>query len=404
MYGLVLEGGGARGAYHVGVYKAILEEGIEIGGITGTSIGALNGAMIVQGDYDKCYELWHNISYSMVIDNNEYEIERLKELKFEKEDLVFLANNIKTVIADRGFDITPFKKLLDKYIHEEKIRESELDFGVVTVNVTDLKSIEIFKEDIPQGEIKDYLLASAFLPVFKTEKLGGKRYLDGGFYDNLPFNMLKRKGYKNLIIVRTNARGLTRKVEFDEANAIIVSPSEDIGRTFLIDSDKVKSNIELGYYDGLKAFRKLKGKRYYIEVDQPSEYYFQLLSNLDENQVEEIKAIINTPDLPYKRLLFEYIIPKLGSVLGLSKEFTYEDFVISLLEKKAEAAKIERFKVYKFKELLDLVKMEKVSVEIKEQNDLGTIDRIIEMVDLPTLFHKEEVLLKITDIIFRENM
>ena len=47
MYGLVLEGGGARGAYHIGVYKAILEEGIEIGGITGTSIGALNGAMIV---------------------------------------------------------------------------------------------------------------------------------------------------------------------------------------------------------------------------------------------------------------------------------------------------------------------------------------------------------------------
>ena len=60
MYGLVLEGGGARGAYHIGVYKAILEEGIEIGGITGTSIGALNGAMIVQGDYEICYELWQN--------------------------------------------------------------------------------------------------------------------------------------------------------------------------------------------------------------------------------------------------------------------------------------------------------------------------------------------------------
>ncbi|HMM69555.1 MAG TPA: patatin-like phospholipase family protein, partial [Gudongella oleilytica] len=52
MYGLVLEGGGAKGSYHVGVYKALLEEGIPIGGVAGTSIGALNGAMIVQGDFE----------------------------------------------------------------------------------------------------------------------------------------------------------------------------------------------------------------------------------------------------------------------------------------------------------------------------------------------------------------
>ena len=48
MIGLVLEGGGARGSYHIGAYRAIMEEGIEINGITGTSIGALNGAMIVR--------------------------------------------------------------------------------------------------------------------------------------------------------------------------------------------------------------------------------------------------------------------------------------------------------------------------------------------------------------------
>ncbi len=43
MIGLVLEGGGAKGSYHVGAYKAILDEGIEIQGVTGTSAGALNG-------------------------------------------------------------------------------------------------------------------------------------------------------------------------------------------------------------------------------------------------------------------------------------------------------------------------------------------------------------------------
>lgn len=399
MYGLVLEGGGARGAYHIGVYKAILEEGIEISGITGTSIGALNGAMIVQGDYEKCYELWQNLSYSMLINDTEYEIESLKEFKFEKEDLLILANHLKTLISNRGLDIKPFKRMLDTYIDEERIRESSLDFGIVTVNLTDLKSIEIFKEDIPEGEIKDYLLASSYLPVFKTEKLGGKRYLDGGFYDNLPFRMLKKKGYKDLIIVRTHAKGFIRKVNVDQINAIIVSPSEDIGRTLTLDSTQARRNLELGYYDGLRAFRQLKGYRYYIEVEEPMEYYLKLLLDLDEDQVIKIKELVKTPNLPYRRALFEYIIPKLASVLGLHKEFTYEDFIIALLERKAEEANIERFKIYKFKELLSLVECEKVT-KIKSEEELTTIEKIIEKVDIAALFNKDDVILQITDIIF----
>lgn len=67
MYGLVLEGGGAKGAYHIGAYKAIMEEGIEIRGIAGTSVGALNGALIAQEDFEKAYNLWYNMSFSRVI-------------------------------------------------------------------------------------------------------------------------------------------------------------------------------------------------------------------------------------------------------------------------------------------------------------------------------------------------
>lgn len=62
MYGLVLEGGGAKGSYHIGAYKAIKEMGIEIKGIAGTSVGALNGALITQGDFERAYDLWESIS------------------------------------------------------------------------------------------------------------------------------------------------------------------------------------------------------------------------------------------------------------------------------------------------------------------------------------------------------
>lgn len=58
MLGLALEGGGAKGAYHMGVVKAYFEEGYYFDGVVGTSIGALNGAIIAQGDFELGYELW----------------------------------------------------------------------------------------------------------------------------------------------------------------------------------------------------------------------------------------------------------------------------------------------------------------------------------------------------------
>ncbi len=51
MYGLVLEGGGAKGSYQIGAYKALKELGIEIGGVAGTSVGAINSALIIQDNW-----------------------------------------------------------------------------------------------------------------------------------------------------------------------------------------------------------------------------------------------------------------------------------------------------------------------------------------------------------------
>ena len=61
MFGLVLEGGGAKGAYQIGAWKALKELGIDIKGVAGTSVDALNGAMIVQDDFEKAYEVWHDV-------------------------------------------------------------------------------------------------------------------------------------------------------------------------------------------------------------------------------------------------------------------------------------------------------------------------------------------------------
>ena len=52
-YGLVLEGGGAKGAYQIGAWKALKEAGVRIRAVAGTSVGALNGALICMGDLEQ---------------------------------------------------------------------------------------------------------------------------------------------------------------------------------------------------------------------------------------------------------------------------------------------------------------------------------------------------------------
>lgn len=193
MYGLVLEGGGAKGAYHIGAYKAIKDMNIEIGGVAGTSVGALNGAAIAQDDFEKAYELWYNMCYSKVMNADDIEMKKLKKGKLTKEDIKSLSERIKGVINEKGIDVTPLKDLLFELVDEDKIRNSGKDFGIVTVSLTDLKPLELYIEDIPEGKLVEYLLASAYFPAFKKEKINGKMYIDGGIYNNLPINLLSNK-------------------------------------------------------------------------------------------------------------------------------------------------------------------------------------------------------------------
>ena len=80
MKGLVLEGGGAKGSFHVGVLKALLERGYVFDGVAGTSIGAINGALLAQGDFDALYELWYSATPSLLFDFDENMVNRILEL------------------------------------------------------------------------------------------------------------------------------------------------------------------------------------------------------------------------------------------------------------------------------------------------------------------------------------
>src|SRR5699024_1922389 len=336
---------------------------------------------------------------SMIIDGEEDEIQKIFQSKLNMDDIRLVAGKIYELVSSRGISIAPIQNLLNEYINEDKIRKSNMDFGIVTINLTDMKPIEILLKDIPYGELHGYLLASSYLPIFKFEKIKGKMYLDGGFYNNLPFNILQDIGYKDLIIVRTHAKGLTKRIDRDALNTIIISPSEDLGRSYTYEADMARKNIQLGYYDGLKVLRGLKGKRYYIKPANNKNFSLEFLLSLDNKQIKKIIELVHGPSLEGQRALMEYIIPKLGSSMGLEDNFIYEDFLIDLLERKEEYAQVPRFQIYSIEELIDIIKTKgpRNKIKIKEKD---TLEKIIDKVDFAPLFNKEDIILEVADIIF----
>lgn len=261
-YCLVLAGGGARGAYQVGAWNALKEMGIDISATAGTSIGAINAAFILQGEPDRLEQLYGDIDVEHVIETHA-EIGENKNL-FTLGNIVRVARDY---IKQKGFSNGPLKMLLEQNLDIEKIYASEIDFGMVTYSVEKRKPLEIFKEDINRDEFIQYLLASACFPIYKAQKIGENRFLDGGLYDNMPINMLIKKGYNRFIVVDISGPGLRRGLIKKDVAVKVIRPDESLGGIFEFNKERIKKNLQLGYLDTLKAFCKLQGNRYYFRTE-----------------------------------------------------------------------------------------------------------------------------------------
>lgn len=262
-YGLVLAGGGTRGAYQVGAWKALQELNIKIKGIAGASIGALNGALFLQNDYAMVSKMYETIKI-----NNVMKISGVDGNKniFDLSNIFNLASNYR---KQNGIDNTPLRKMIEKYIDMDKLYNSPIDFGLVTYSVKSRQPLQKFKNKIAKEEMVNYLLASSCFPIFKPQIINNEEYYDGGLYDSAPTNMLIDKGYKNIILVDIAGVGLSRKLSTNKGIYLkIIRPSEDLGGTFDFNHTRIVNNIKLGYLDTMRAFNKLQGHIYYFKNEE----------------------------------------------------------------------------------------------------------------------------------------
>ncbi len=401
-FGLVLEGGGARGSYEIGVCKALEEMDIKITAVTGTSVGALNGAMVAQHEIDKAYQLWHNIDHSQIMNINTERLNKLIRLEIRQDDIRYFLRILRETVAEGGIDVSPLQKLIRKHINENKLRKSKIAFGMVTVSFTDREALELFVEDIPEGQIADYLFASANFPLFRSAKIGDKIYLDGGIYDNLPIRMLVNRGYKSFIIVQVGGWGRKRKVNLDKLHVINIEARENLGGPLNFNAEKARYNLKLGYFDAYRVIKNLRGQYYYINLEHQEDYYIDYFYHLKPDQIAKIAKTLGLGEnIPYRRLLFEKVIPRLIEILKLPEDCSYGDVAIALLEKIALEVGVDRFRIYSFSELMDCVtkkygKIKKIGIQ-KEQN-------IISHFGFLSLFSGDKVLKKLVQGLLDEEI
>ena len=367
-YGLVLEGGGAKGAYQIGAWKALKEAGVQIRGVAGTSVGALNGALICMGDLEQAERLWKTIAYSKVMDVDDGQMSRL----FDKEKLKpeLLRSTLKDtfkVLGEGGADIAPLRKLIEENIDEERIRKSPMEFYSCTYSLTDRKELDVDMKAVPEGQMQDMLLASSYLPVFKNEKLHGKTYMDGGVTNVLPVNTLLDRGYENLILIRIFGVGHEKKITSpEEVTVLEIAPRSSLGSILQFDGAKSRRNMRMGYYDALRMIYGLEGKIYYIEEKEEECYYLKRLIGIEQ---VTLKILLSRYKLEYEvgmRGYLEAILPMIAAELKIGNDWNYRNLYLSILEASAKLLRIGKYRVYTVEELEMAVRKKAEGAMIEE--------------------------------------
>lgn len=356
---IALCGGGSRGAYEMGVWTALREREIDYQLVTGTSIGSLNGALMVQGDYETTNELWHTLTVDMVMEDGINLEASIEAMLNQKDNLMPF---LRKYIHHKGADITPLRELLGRVIDEERLRVSEVDFGLVTVAFPSLKSLELTKADIPQGKMKDYLLASAScFPAFPMCKIDGKTYIDGGYYDNLPIRFALRMGADEIIAVDLNSTA-THPQDQNNPCVTYIKPSWDLGSILLFDPAVMSRNITLGYNDAQKTFGWYFGDRYTF-CQYGAEEEFKAASAKLARTIAWVEAELSSGGR--NALIKSSITPVsdyLAEFTGGRKRTSF-DCLTRSLECCAELLGIDHLKVYSVLGLASLLRAELVPEE-----------------------------------------
>ena len=307
---IAFSGGGLRGAYQVGCYKAFLDCHIKINGFVGTSIGSFNAAMCASNRFEELFAFWYNDDTGSILGFSKDFITKTNNNEYDLKYLTELLDNIKDIVQNKGISTKNIRKKLEEFEIDKYLYKSKKDFGLVTVRFNDFKPRYMFKNDIPKDKLNDYIIASCFLPIFKFEKLiDNNYYLDGGFHDYIPANALLEKGYDKVYVIDLEAIGI-RRPYIDKRKIQVIRPSRKLGSILDFKKEDIRNNMKLGYFDTMRILKDFDGKKYLFK--KRGLWYYELMlkhvSKKDRELMEKFFATKNAKRLIIKSI--EFIMKK----------------------------------------------------------------------------------------------
>ncbi|WP_010539591.1 patatin-like phospholipase family protein [Dietzia alimentaria] len=199
--GFVLGGGGSLGAAQVGMLEALAEVPIRADVVAGTSIGALNGAVVASdpaGAAHRLSHIWHGLQTDTIMPGG-------------------LWARLKTVLRSRTnlYDSPSIGRLVAEEITEGQIDELALPYLAMAVDADTAEPVQL-----TGGPLLSAMLASSAIPgVFPVVRRDGRDLYDGGLVANTPVLEALAMGAGSLVVLDCNYpdRRITRPTTVPEA-------------------------------------------------------------------------------------------------------------------------------------------------------------------------------------------
>lgn len=263
--GLVLPGGGGKGAYQIGVMKALDELGIRkhIKYVSGASIGSLNSLLFMQGDLEIAIEVWENISCEKILPMDNFDlVKKGFFLTLGSKNMSFVKKYIPSALSQGNLSRDGLLEISDKYLNVEKIKDSGIISYASCADIETLNAKYFKYNNCDEERIKKIFLATSAIPsIYEPENIDGKLYVDGGVADNVPIQPLYGEGCDIIIIAHLTKELVVRKEDFPNTKIIEIFPSfmeEGVVKGLLnFSTDTLKRRIQRGYDDTMNSLEPI---------------------------------------------------------------------------------------------------------------------------------------------------